>query len=482
MQQFSRVLKSLVNFLNRVLRGSRTFFTARRLIVGVSLLSMMFLSCICGAAFIYFNVGPATSLTNAFMGFEAWIRHASPEPAVSKGDSRTRPGITVDHPTKSFDGFTLYTSTRGTTATLVDMRGNRVHQWSQPFSKVWPHPAHVKFKVADDAVQWFRCRLFPNGDLLALYQADHDTPHGYGLAKLDKDSTVLWKCSDNFHHDFDIGDDGRIYSLTHHIEAEPVKGLASIVPPYLADSVVIVSPEGQVLESISIIEALQNSPFALMLASVQPEGLQLTHEPLNKKKWISKMLTAKVDRESGDALHANSIRVLNRTMASHFPLFKEGQVLLSLCNLNAIAVLDIPSRSIVWAAEGVWRMQHDAEFLENGHLLLYDNLGEESNSRVIEFDPNNHGYPWAYSNENSNRFSAVHRGMKQHVPNGNVLIVDPDGGRIFEVTPSKSLAWEFICPAEGDVPTAHAVVTCATRYSGSELKFLDGVPARPKHD
>jgi hypothetical protein len=72
--------------------------------------------------------------------------------------------------------------------------------------------------------------------------------------------------------------------------------------------------------------------------------------------------------------------------------------------------------------------------------------------------------------------------MKQHLPNGNVLIVDPDGGRLFEVTPAKSLVWEFGCPAEGFEENSdrkpHAIVTGALRYSPKDLKFLEGTPVR----
>ena len=495
MQRFIRVLKSIANVFNRVLRRSLGLATPRRLIAGVSILSFTLLIWIFGAASIYFNLASGSYLRSAFTGFEAWIQRGSLTSITSRV-SRTRLGITSDDPAKTFDGFTLYTTTQGTTASLIDMRGNRVHQWSRPFSQVWPNPSHVKHKVSDDAIHWFRCRPFPNGDLLAVYQADTDTPHGYGLAKLDKNSNLLWASSDNFHHDLDIGDDGKIYTLTHQISNEQLKGLYSIVPPYLADYVVVLSPEGKELEKISILEAFQNSPFSIMLAAIKAGGLQIQDDPQTADMPMpgttppaanatvspgkrAEITMLHMGREAGDVLHANGVKVLNRAMATKFPLFKEGQVLISLCYLNTIAVLDVPTRSIVWAAKGVWMMQHDAEFLENGHLLLFDNSGEPHNSRVIEFDPITQSYPWSYSNENSTMFTSAHRGMKQHLPNGNVLIVDADGGRLFEVNSAKSLVWEFGCRAESTISEAHPIITGAMRYPRSELKFLEGIPFRP---
>ena len=47
------------------------------------------------------------------------------------------------------------------------------------------------------------------------------------------------------------------------------KGLDSLSPPYLADYVIILSPEGKELEKLSILEALQNSSFSLLLSSLK---------------------------------------------------------------------------------------------------------------------------------------------------------------------------------------------------------------------
>ena len=480
MQWLIRTLKTLRTGFGRVLRSAGRFLSFRRSLFASSILAMLFLSFVYGGASIYFNLSAAPHLKRAFMGFDAWHRHGASSQQFMGKPGETRLGVTCDDPSKTFDGFTLYTTTRDASALLLDMRGTVAHRWYKPFSQVWPHPTQVKNVVADDLIHWFRCRLFPNGDLLAVYQTDADTPHGYGLAKLDKDSNLLWEYSGNVHHDVEVGDDGRIYALTHQISTEEVSGFTHISTPYVADYLVVLSPDGKELKKISILGALQNTPFSLLLTSISAGGLQPPSARPPPKTPASEMQAAMMlpTMENGDVLHVNSIRVLNRAQATRFPQFKAGQVLLSLCYLNAIAVLDLPTRSIVWAAQGAWRFQHDAEFLDNGHLLVYDNVGLKNNTRVLEFDPVTQGYPWSYSNENSIMFAARHRGTKQRLPNCNVLIVDPDAGRIFEVTAAKALAWEYGCPVQSDIPDAHAIVTGAWRYSSAELKFLDGIRPR----
>src|SRR5207237_471577 len=114
----------------------------------------------------------------------------------------------------------------------------------------------------------------------------------------------------------------------------------------------------------------------------------------------------------GDYLHTNSVKVLGRARATAFPQFKAGQVLVSLREVNLLAVLDLDTRAVVWATGGGWRKQHDAEFLDNGHLLVYDNEGAGEEARVLEYDPATRAVPWSYAHEDSPSFTAPALGVK----------------------------------------------------------------------
>jgi hypothetical protein len=467
--------------------------TLGQLIAGLSILGAVGLGFLYGAAVMSFQLPPYDFLDRCFAGARAWQeRGKSTIPVLSSEKAKVakkKEGINVDKAEKTFDGFTLYTMSDGARAMLIDMRGTMVHRWELPFSQAWPDPPHVANPLADEQIHWFCCHLYPNGDLLAIYHADGDTPFGYGLVKLDKDSKLLWAYANNVHHDLDIGEDGSIYTLTQKLVSEPPPGLEFIPSPYLTDSLVVLSPEGRELENISIPEAFINSPYALVLSSdnsplddtnrsgpnaAPPQGPSTP----NRSVGYPKPPIVK-----GDLLHTNSVKVLSRALAAKFPLFKAGQVLLSLRNRHTLAVLDRPTRQVTWAAQGLWRRQHDAEFLDNGHLLLYDNFGSRRQTRILEYEPLTQAIRWAYTNEDSTPFSAFMCGMKQRLPNGNTLIVDPDHRRLFEVTPDKELVWENYCPLPppplDQLPRNHGV-RCARRYGAGELTFLQGVArARP---
>jgi hypothetical protein len=180
--------------------------------------------------------------------------------------------------------------------------------------------------------------------------------------------------------------------------------------------------------------------------------------------------------EVGDVLHTNSVKVLSTALAPKFPLFKPGQVLLSLRTASMIAVLDLPTRKVVWAARGIWKSQHDAQFLDNGHLLLFDNLGSPWGSRVIEYDPVSQAVPWWYSGDKDKPFINTFRGSNQRLPNGNTLIVDSAGLRVFEVTRNKKIVWQWSYVTQDDKhrPAGAGDFTGAKRFAPAELTFLKG--------
>jgi hypothetical protein len=464
--------------------------TIGRVMTALSILGIGGLCYLYGAAVMFFQLPSSAFLDKSFRGAKAWQergRSTIPLLDLEEVDEfRKRGGTRVDQAEKTWDGFTLYTTTGGARATLIDMRGTLVHRWELPFRQVWPHAPHVKDPLPDDQIHWFHCYLYPNGDLLAVYHVDGDTPYGYGLVKLNKNSKLLWAYANNVHHDVDVGEDGTIYTLAQQIVSEPPAGLDFLPTPYGADSLVILSPEGRELESIPLAEAFVNSPYALILATdnnvLTPFGYGPSATPAVNPSPPPGFTRQKLDHKS-EFLHTNSVKVLKGAQAAKFPLFQTGQVLLSLRNLNTIAVLDRHTRSVVWAARGVWKAQHDAEFLENGHLLLYDNYGNQKYTRVVEFDPRTQALPWAYNGENSNSWVAFYRGMKQRLPNDNTLIVDPDARRLLEVTHEKEVVWEKFCPlpttSPGERPQRHAV-TSARRYRADELTFLNGkARARP---
>lgn len=317
-------------------------------------------------------------------------------------------GVTVFDPKRAFAGYNFYTSGHGQEAVLMDMTGRVLHTWSCDFWKIWPD-----YPIADDHEMtrfWRRAYLYGNGDILVIYE-------GLGIVKLDKDSNVLWAAPCRAHHDLCVMPGGDIYVLTRearlarHGEKEQ---------PILEDFITRLGPDGREKERVSLLECLERSEF---------KGL------LKEKNWMIM-----------DLFHTNSLEVLDGRLAPRLPGFRKGNILTSMLTLDAIAVVDLEKKKMVWAWHGPFDKQHDPKVLENGDLLVFNNNRRTGRSAVLELDPVERTVKWKYEGTPEVPFYSKTCGTAQRLPNGNTLITESDNGRAFEVTPDHAIVWNFYNP------------------------------------
>jgi hypothetical protein len=416
-----------------------------RLTLAVSLLAALFLCFVVGAWVVLAQVFPYSWLAQAYEGGRALLEKETQYRDPFRTDfwkpvRTAATGVTRHDPARAQQGLTLYTSGHEARADLVAMDGEVVHSWQLPFSAVWDASSPVAEPQPDDFIYWRKAMVYPNGDLLAVYVAAGDSPWGYGLVRLDKNSQLIWKYLGQTHHDLDVGDDGRIYALTHEIRHNEYGDFPQLVVPRIDDFVVVLSPDGEELQKVSIADALINSPYARLLTRVV---------------WYTK----------GDYLHNNGIDVIEAEDAAALRLgafVRPGQVLLSMREIDTIALLDLEQERIVWAVRGPWLAQHDPDILANGNMLLFDNLGHfiaadgsdaeggGGRSRIIEFDPATTEIVWQYAGTAYAPFESDVRASQERLANGNTLITEETGGRILEVTPAGEIVWEFVNPVRAE--------------------------------
>jgi hypothetical protein len=353
---------------------------------------------------------------------------------------------------RAFDGLTLYTSSHAPQAYLIDMAGQVVHTWSLPFSRVWEDPPHIARPRGDEFVFWRKAWLYPNGDLLVVYVAQGDTPWGYGLVKLNRDSELLWAHPARIHHDVTVAPDGKIYTLSHEVLLQPLPDLQriGIEPPYLDDSIEVLSSNGELLKKVSIGRALARSKFANLFKRL--------------KAW--------------QLLHTNTVKWVDEDTAARFPFLKAGNVLVSARDLDALLAVDLEREEVTWALTGGWKGQHDPDLLDNGHILLFDNwggFGPGGRSRVLEIDPMNGALTWSYEGTPEGPFDSWQRGAQQRLPNGNTLVTESVAGRLLEITAGGEIVWEFVNPVRaGEQGQLTPYVMWGQRFHRKELTFLAG--------
>jgi hypothetical protein len=239
------------------------------------------------------------------------------------------------------------------------------------------------------------------------------------VVRLDARSRVLWSYRGGAHHDLFLHPAGELWVLDRRAVRLPRINPEEHV---LEDLVTVLDPDnGAVIRQISILEALERSPFAHLLEAMPRRG---------------------------DLLHTNTLKLLGEE-AREVPLpgFRPGNLLLSVLTIDALAVLDPDRGEVVWAATGPWRRQHEPVLLAGGRILLFDNLGLGDRSRVIEIEAVSTEVVWSYPERpNPELLFSRTLGASRRLPNGNTLITESENGRALEVTAEGEVVWEFYTP------------------------------------
>ena len=291
-------------------------------------------------------------------------------------------------PERSAPGFNLILFRRRTPL-LMDMDGTVVHAWPE-------------VRAAG------RARLFPD-DRLALIGESGD------FEEYDWEGNETWRYTldapnDFLHHDFIRLESGNYLLLAH----DPTVG---------ADYLLEVDRDGTILWRWDAAEHLV-SDFANTVG------------------------------ESNNRTHINSVFELpaNRWHERGDDRFLPGNILLSARNLNTIYIVSRATGEVVWKFSENLDYQHEAIMIPigtpgAGNIVLFDNgyynRKAFRQSAIVEVDPTSQRRVWEYRKRG---FYSSTGGTQQILPNGNLLVTSSQGGRVFEVTKSGSIVWQWSPP------------------------------------
>ena len=328
-----------------------------------------------------------------------------------------RAGVIVHDRERSCPGYSLYGIQQTSRADLIDEEGRVVRSWS--YSPSWI---------------WTACELLPNGDLLAIGAE----PAGWGgrqytdedryIVRFNWDGQPLWKRKITAHHDVELTPRGQLLTLTlQRVRRPKIDPDIDIRDDFLT----LLDQDGQVLSSVCLFEAFARKFGSFKLQRIAPETF-------GDDQWI-------------DLFHTNSVEWMHWPhLAGRHAIYDDpANVLICSRHQDVIAVVNYDRRELVWAwGRGELSGAHDAQVLENGNILIFDNGIDPQRqwSRVIEVDPVREGIVWEYKAPNPADFFSLTKGSCQRLPNGNTLIACSDQGRAFEVTAGGDVVWEFLCP------------------------------------
>ena len=207
---------------------------------------------------------------------------------------------------------------------------------------------------------------YPNGDLLVVFFDGKGTssPRYFGAARIDGAGYPVWFRRDYGHHWPRIERDGSALVLGRSPGNESIAvpiGNTSVMLDcpgrFGVDSLDVIDGNGRLLDSIDLVGAMLDSPFAPVLLDGFHLSEQLPRTPCNP-------------------LHANFVHRIVGDVQDVWGV-SSGDLVVSMRDLSAFAILDAGSGRVKRLARGSFRSQHSVHHWEGSRFLLFDNLGRD---------------------------------------------------------------------------------------------------------
>ena len=377
-------------------------------------------------------------------------------------------GVTYLDPDSVHHSYVLFTGADSVTR-VIDLNGTVLHEW--PYAGVPP-------RILDPALNGGRV-----GDV-GVQLADSDDARGGiyangSIGQLSWDGDVVWEWGRQApggaarqNHDWELLANGNRLILATAPRVVPGLGEHVVGDQGLYE----VTPDGEIVWSWLAGDHLDEFGFS---------------EP----GWAALRETVARDPEDPwGYLEMNSAKSLGANRwydGQPDEVFHPDNILVSFRKANIIALIDKQSGAIVWrtgpyydALAGAQHQrisvhkvpraldqtsgQHNPHMIAPGlpgagNLLVFDNqggagyppapIGIYAGSRILEVDPVTREIVWQYTAEDSGlppwTFFSSFVSNAQRLPNGNTLITEGMQGRLFQVTPSGDVVWEYHSPYQG---------------------------------
>lgn len=348
-----------------------------------------------------------------------------------------RSGFIGSDPKQACEGYVLFTPHNASNfSLLIDHEGREVRRWTH------------------EGMRGGYTSLLKNGnihyDARVAGKVDHLGPafnafRGGAIQELDRDGKIVWQCNDtSHHHDSKRRREGGLMRIA--AEPMPEEYARRLAPdwdgPIYADTVISSEPDGTEIWRWRTWENFD------------------LEDPKNRFR-----------RGPGLWMHLNAIE-----------LGGDGTFTVSSRYFHSVMVINrsngkVEERYSPHTTGTDYYGQHDLRLLQNGNIMVFDNGWERpashSYSRIVEFERGSGRIVWEYSDRPKTNFYSSYISGVDPCPNGNVLVCEGQTGRIFQVTRSGEVVWEYINQhfADSNGETDNCVYR-ARFYTHDQVKHL----------
>lgn len=389
-------------------------------------------------------------------------------------------GTTIYDPERAHGGYTVLSPLGEPAAVVIDMNGNVVKRW-EGFVNSAGGPV----------------RVLPGGQVVAAVGSNPPKQESLALEQRDFDGNLVWRIDHNEqivtgsgetipslrqHHDWQRDDFPAGY---YSPDASPaLEGANTLVLTHTTHRVPAVTGNRD-LEDDRILEVEWDGSIAWeWTASDHIDEFRFSEAARDS------IAAAPGFGQVYDWFHINSATYVgpNRHFDAGDERFAPENVIISSRQSSIVAII-ARDGSVVWQIgpdfdrspeeQRIRQIigQHHAHMIPRGlpgagNIMIFDNGGSSgygspspiaangsgiyarATSRIIEIDPVAMELVWSYSGPG---FFSTNISSAQRLPNGNTLITEGAGGRLFEVTTEGDIVWEYMHPVFSGARGSNAV-------------------------
>jgi hypothetical protein len=355
-------------------------------------------------------------------------------------------------------GFLLYSgadpTTHGNTVKLIRISyGKVLADWKPDWPAIYQGATDKRFRKRGSIsnLQAVHPLPLPGGDIV------FNT--AFALVRLSRCSgQPVWILDEVAHHSNELDQDGTIW--TGGLSTAGFADNEFLRERIRDDAILRVSQEGKVLERHSIVKILRDNGLETFLMGSTGEYLQ----------W--------------DPIHLNQVRKAERDT----PHWKRGDLLISIRSLSTVMLYRPSTGKVVWHQQGPWMNQHDADFVDDHRISVFDNnvysgapadqpfmVPSDANQVfVYDFATGEATQPYAKLLAEA-RPVTYFEGRARVLPDGGLFLEESSSGRLLRFTTDR-LLWSFI----QDYDETRISMSAWSRYLTAEegASFLKDIAAR----
>ena len=322
---------------------------------------------------------------------------------------------------------------------LIKKDGTLIHKWSNNYFDHFPNKKLRVCKVVSPLlVDIHGIELNSKGEIVFNYEY-------CGTVKIDYCGKVIWTVSEKTHHSVTSSQKGGYWLLSQKsftsknlpAHLQRYDGVLSKFEIIDDDYIKKINEHGETEFDLSISELLIDNDFEYLLSFSVNSG----------------------DENRIELFHSNKITELKKNLTKSFPMFREGDLLISIRDHNLLFVVDPYKKIIKWHQIGPWINQHDPEFLINGKISVFNNntiytntfinkkindINLKNLSNIMTVNPSDRSTEVVFGNKSNQQMQTTIRGDHDILQNGNIVITEFESGRVIEINNTGKILWEYL--------------------------------------